>query len=353
MIKFDKIVLLSAWVGRLVQGPGWLRYGAVLLWGASLGFLSWWLLLQELQLSLSSQGSAQQADATQQAERDAAMQQVERQRALVRAQKNELIALEAALPDASEVQDAWATVHQASRKHGLRMEFFKPGPMGSEKPYPQQRASLRLSGSFEALLAFTRTLAVASTPVTIESFSLVSNPSGADSGNSLLFFEAVMLSLHQPAAASSANTRAVPLDAVPSPLLGAAAGTAMPVVMAQDSGRPGASSDPFESQRLVGSPQSAGPVSASPSASTATPAHALKIAPLASMRLMGSVQSAGKMTALVMAGGMLHAVRVGDALGNARGQVTDIRADAITVREFSRAGATESPREVILSLAKN
>jgi type IV pilus assembly protein PilOP len=343
-------------VGRLVLGPVWLRYGVLLVWGAALSLVIWWLLLQDLQQALPPDGPSREAEATKQAKRLAAVQQEGEQRmAAARAQQAQLSALEAALPAVSELQSALAAVHQASRKHGLRMELFKPGPVGSEKPYPQQRAILRLSGSFDDVLGFTRTLAVTGAPVALESFSLMGSPLHVQSTSSNLTLDAILLSLHQPAAsvpvvapapltASAAFTASI----IPAASAASTASTAPAITQLNASG-----GDPFERGRLSALPSLASSTGSDTRGIPATPAQVLQTSALASMRLMGSVQSAGKMTALVMAGGMLHAVRLGDALGNARGLVTEIRASDITVREPGGAGAAQPPRVVVLSLSKD
>lgn len=356
----SRAFVLPALVGRLVRGPRWLCYGALLVWGGALSLAVWWLLLQDLQQTLSPDGPARQAEATRHAERLVAVRQGEQRLAVARAQQAQLSELETALPEVSEVQSAWAAVHQASRKHGLRMELFKPGPVGSEKPYPQQRALLRLSGSFDDLLGFTQTLATSGKAVAFESFSVAGSPRTPEAtGNSMLILEAVLLSLHQPVATPAAAVSA----AFAAPIIPVASGASLPSAAAQVVIAPTApitqpsvsGGDPFETGRLSVLPSWAASLQAASTgtAAGATPALALQTSPLSSMRLMGSVQSAGQMTALVTAGGMLHAVRVGDALGNSRGQVAEIRASEITVREPRGAGAAQPARVVVLSLSKD
>ena len=362
----SKTADLRASVRRLALGPGWVRYGVLLGWGVVLSLASWWLLLEDLQQNLSPNGAVQQIEAAKQAERVAAVQKGEQRLALAREQQLRLSVLAAALPSANDAQSAWATVHQASRKHGLRMELFKPGPVGSEKPYPQQRANLRVSGNFQDVLSFTRTLALAGKPVAFESFSVAGGVRDLEGpGNNRLVLEAVLLSLHQPAVipVTAPTAPTAPTESPTASMVPLAWAPSLPSVAAPTVIAPMASTvqpillggDPFESRRLSDASSSAAPALAASmaAAEVATPAQALHSSPLASMRLVGSVQSAGQKTALVMAGGMLHSLRVGDALGNARGRVVDIRAGELTVQEPSGEGAAQPGRVVVLSLSKD
>ena len=79
-------------------------------------------------------------------------------------------------------------------------------------------------------------------------------------------------------------------------------------------------------------------------------ARPLEALPLSGMRMVGSVRAGEQMAALVLAGGTLHTVRRGDKLGNARGQVAEIRQDGLTVQEPVAPGQTKT-RVVSMSLA--
>lgn len=349
---------LNAMAVRLVFAPGWLRCMVLLAFGMVLTGLCWWLVLQELHQSLPEKSPAL-AEETRLVERRAALQKAQGELALVKAQREQLTLLENELPASADAQSAWATVHQASQRHGLRMAHFKPGPVGSQTPYPQQRASLRLSGSFDALLAFARTLAEAGSPVGIESYVLSSqkaSPSAlgvGDRGGSLTL-EATLLSLLQPAPAA---TPAAVTAAMTAPATEVATGLARAVASAppfasalsQPSGAFGdPSGDPFESGRLAASP-----------ASGAGAANALHSQPLSAMRVVGSVGAADPTsvstapTAVVLVGGTLYAVRVGDALGNAGGRVAEIRADGLTVREPGSPVTAQAVRAATLLIAKD
>jgi Tfp pilus assembly protein PilO len=340
---------LNAIVSRLVGAPGWFRCLVLLMLGAALAGLCWWLVLQELQQSMPAKSPARKVEEGRLIERQSAVQKAEHQRAQVHLEKEQLTALESVLPAGDDAQSAWAAVHQASRRHGLRMEQFKPGPVGSETPYPQQRAALRLSGSFGALLAFTRTLAEAGSPVSLESYFLVS-PAGAaaaagSDGRGNLILEATLLSLHRPAPTAAPAVAAALATASSAAAERSKAPPALQVVSAP---LPGAPRDPFESQRLTPSP-----------ASDSAAVNALNSLPLSAMRMVGSVRAAdpGKaFTALVLVGGTLYPVRLGDALGNARGRVAEIRADGLTVREPSSPGppgTAQAVRSNTLLIAKD
>lgn len=356
---------LNAILVSLASASGWLRCFFLLGFGAAAAGVCWWLVLQELQQSLPAQSSPDPVAQTRRMERQAAVQKAQSQLALGSLQKEQLATLESALPSGKNAQGAWAAVHQASRRHGLRMEQFKPGPVGSETPYPQQRAAVRLSGSFDALTAFTRTLAEARSPVGLESYVLISQTSAGGDGGGSLILEATLLSLHQPArlaAPALATAFAAGNSATPEgqgqlqlPGLEKTAALArdsdsdsspLPAVapFARPPGKPG---DPFESQRL----------SAAPADSGAT--TALNSLPLSAVRMVGSVRAADQtaalpaLTALVLIGGTLHAVRVGDALGNARGRVAEIRVDGLTVREPGSPGTAQASAATTLWIAKD
>lgn len=352
----------SAAVG-LVNASIAIRLGLLLAFSAALAGLCWQLVLQDLHAQLSAQGSAQALKKLRLAERRAEVRRSQAQLTQAQQEKEQIAALEAALPSASQAHAAWAAVHRASRKHALRMELFKPGPVGTEEPYPEQRAVLRLSGDFEALQAFTRTLADDST-VAIDSFSLAGRPLGQSSTvGPALVLEATLLSLHRPAAG------AVPaaLPAVVAAGAGASTGQAAPAMLApvDQAGRirsvaddssaarlapgvpaalSGSGIDPFASERLTSLP-----VPDATSSALTKPLHAF---PLSSMRMVGSVRAGEQVAALLLVGGALHAVRQGDGLGNGRGKVAEIRQDGLTVIEPPGAGQSKV-RSLTLPLAKD
>lgn len=355
---------LSALLVRLVGGPVWWRGLALLMFGAALAGLCWWFVLQDLQQAMPAKSTARQVEEARLIERRAALQKAQAQMASVAQQKEQLAALESALPGGHDARGAWAAVHEASRRHGLRMEQFKPGPVGSETPYPQQRAALRLSGSFDALLGLAQTLAETSSAASLESYLLVSpsstgvlaNSDGA--GSRSLVLEATLLSLHRPA------PKAAPAAAMASAAPGSAAAggpgalrmtntttrvpasiDAPPPAAVLSARLPSTTGDPFESRRLASLP-----------ASEPGAVIALTSLPLSAMRMVGSVRAADPsvaLTALVWIGGTLHAVRVGDALGNARGRVAEIRVDGLTVREPSLPGTAQPARIATLLIAKD
>lgn len=354
---------LSAVFVGLVCGPVWWRGTVLLMFGAALAGLCWWLVLLDLQQSMPAKSTARQVEEARLIERRVAVQKAQAQQASVTQQKEQLAALESALPAGDDAQGAWAAVHEASRQHGLRMEQFKPGPVGSETPYPQQRATLRLSGSFDALLALAQTLAETSSAVSLESYGLVSQASpgvlaNSSAGSGSLVLEATLLSLHRLA------PKAVPAAVMASAALGSEASRAPPAVRVQNTADldrasidappaaavlspelPRTPGDPFESRRLASLP-----------ASEPGALNTLSSLPLSAMRMVGSVRAANPsadLTALVSMGGSLHAVRVGDALGNARGRVAEIRADGLTVREPGSPGSAQPARIANLLIAKD
>ncbi len=339
---------LRAAADRVVSAPTWIRYGLLFAFGACQFALGWWLLVQDLQQSVAAQGPLQELEQTRLAERLAGLRRAERDAALSRLQQDQLAGLESELPDASAATSSWARVHQASEQHGLRMALFKPGPLGVEQPYPEQRATVRLSGSFAALLGFAQALAQGKGPVAIESFSLTGGqgqggPNAAVNGP--LVLEAVLLSLHQPArtaTAPSASASAAPSASASAP------GTGPPATAASSVLAPmaGVTTDPFESQRMLAS-------TASTLTASSAAGQALRAAPLSTMRMVGSVRAAEQSIALLMVSGTLHAVRVGDALGNAHGRVAAILADRITVNEPVTRGPDQTVRPVVLLLAKD
>ncbi len=339
---------LRDFVADLAVAPGWIRLGLILVFGAAQIGLCWCLFLLDLQQTLSQQGPLQELAQARIAERLVETRRGEGGAVQARAEQEQLAELEGLLAKTPGAQAAWASVHQASQQHGLRMENFKPGPVGSEQPYAEQRASVRLSGNFQNLLGFTRTLAEGNRSVAIESYSLsggqtgqvgqVGQASQSVGGGGSLVLEAVFLCLHPP-------ERAIPAALVPSavPSLNAAVDGQGGQLSVQK-GLQSAAADPFEGQRLAG---------LLPSSNTAAASvRALQVAPLSSMRMVGSVRQAERMAALLMINGTLHAVRVGDVLGSAHGQVMEIGPDQLTVREPSTPGQG-SARAVVLTLSKD
>lgn len=346
-------MIFPAHISRVTAGlaaaPRQLRFTLLLVWGLSWFGLCWWLFLHDLQVQVAGQAPAQALEQKRLDERQAVVQQGQAQLALAQDEKDQLAALEAALPGGPDSESGWAAVHQASRQHGLRMEHFKPGSIGTEKPYPEQRAALRLVGEFDALLAFTRSLASAS-PFAIESFSLVRRSDQRATGSLSLVLEATLLSLYRPPLAPSAVMPAgaalsavlTPVDRV-RPSLAAAAD--LPVAQpASPLSLPGAPGDPFASERLAAIHV--------PHVLSSALADPLLTLPLSGMRMVGSLRMGEQLAALVMAGGTLHAVRVGDKLGNARGQVGEIRSDGLTIQEPGGSGLAKA-RAINLSLATN
>lgn len=319
---------------RVFAAGAWVRWALLLVFGTVLFGLCWWLFLLDLQRSLSAQTSAVQAEQLQRTERLAKVQENAGRAGDEPTQRSFLAGLEDTY--LASGPGVWLAVHQASRKHDLRMEHFKPGVTGSEKPYPEQRAALRLSGDFGALLAFTRTLAGSSSRIAIESFSLGVRQTGPG-----LVLEATLLSLHRPPTGVPAALPTVKATSPPPSFstvgLPGSAGLAAPL--------PGAATNPFDGQRLA--------VLLAPVPVAAAPANALRNTPLSSMRMVGSVRTAEQWAAVVLINGSLHAVHVGDALGNARGHVAEIRADGLTVREPAVPGTPQGARVVPLPLGKN
>lgn len=357
---------VTAMVIRLVGAPAWLRGLVLLLFGAAVAGLCWWLVLQDLQQSTRAKSPAKQVEQGRLEALQTAVENAQAQQALVAQQKQQLAKLESTLPAGDDAQGAWSAVHEASRRHGLRMEQFKPGPIGTETPYPQQRAALRLTGNFDALLAFTHTLAEARSPVGIESYVLASQASQGVAGGGSLVLEATLLSLHRPAAnaepAAALAAKASTIASRPTfegqgPVGGNPVNNEAPArAQAAFAWLPSTPGDPFESQRLATWP-----------ASTVV-ANALTSFPLSAMRMVGSVRAADPkagLTALVLIGGALHPARVGDPLGNARGRVSEIRSDGLTVLESGSLslpslpgakgspGAAQSARSVTLLVPKD
>lgn len=350
----------------LVLAPVWLRLGLLLAFGAASAGLCWRLVLHDLDRQLSMQASAISLDQARLEGRRAELVRSQGQLAQAQRQKEQLAVLEAELASASQAQAIWAAVHRASRKHDLRMEHFKPGPIGAEKPYAEQRAALRLSGEFDGLLAFTRSLASeraggSGSTMAIESFSITAHPAGpSSSAGAGLVLEATLRSLYRPAMtaapAGAATTAGSPGQAAqaklatsdetgPSRAAVADSPAALLALLARVglAAQPGPVIDPFASERLAVLPV--------PQATPSVLAKPLQSAPLSSMRMVGSVRAGEQVAALLLVGGALHAVRVGDALGDGRGKVADIRTDGLTVDEPAGPGNTKA-RSVSLALVK-
>lgn len=348
---------LLAVVSRLMDAPAWRRHGALLLLAAVASGLCWWLTLRDLQAAVKAADMARELDVVRLGERVAADRRVDSAAALDASQHGLLADLERSLVSESTGSAVWASVHSASRQHALRMALFKPGSVGTEKPYPAQRAQLRLIGSFEALLGFTRDLAADGGLVALESFALTpylaangaalgTGPEpGLEAGlpDNSLVLDATLLALHRPQAPGLADNDAVKTSARPP---AAQRPQEAPAAATPDSARsalpPGVWGDPFRSQRLF-----------LPPAANADPPSGLQALPLTSVRMVGSVQTPGRVVALVQLAGQLHAVGVGDGLGNGRGRVVEIHADRLTVQEPGGSGAPgTSGRSVTLLLAK-
>ncbi len=330
---------------RAADGPVSLRWGLLVLAAAMQLGLFWWLLVHDLQQALSLADQARQRDETSLTARSAALARGQSMALENQLQKDRLSALEEALPGVADGASVWAGVHEASRRHQLRMALFKPGPVGSEAPYPEQRAQLRLIGSFSDLLAFSQTLAGGPSRIALDGFSL-----SADSSNSgSVVLEATLLSLKRPLA-SRPLTPSIPSEVgapLPKSVPATQASIQASLVTLQPAGG-GGPPDPFDKQRLAITASAASAALAS-----AVPPSALQAAALSTMRMVGSVRAGDRLAALVMINGVLHAVRVGDAVGNSGGHVVQIQMEALTVREPAAPRTGQAARLVTLSLAKD
>lgn len=346
-------------LSRLMESPAWLRHGILILLAALVSGLVWWLTLRDLQASVKAAEVARQLDVVRLGDMAATSRRLESEVSVDGSQHARLTHLERSLVSASAGSAVWTPVHSASRHHALRMALFKPGPLGTEKPYPAQRAQLRLVGNFEALLGFARDLASEGSWVAIESFALTPQPAataiattagtltgtgpgaGASSPDTSLVLDATLLTLHRPLPSGLSDSDPFRASAPLGAALAQPGTAAARPGLTRSAAPAGAWSDPFQSQRLL-----------LPAAASTELASGLQSSPLSSVRMVGSVQTPGRVAALVQVAGQLHAVDVGDALGNGRGRVVEILADRLTVREPGSGSAAAAGRSVTLLLAK-
>lgn len=219
----------------------------------------------------------------------------------------------------------WLQVEAASLAQGLKVESFQPVAPVVLPDRVEQSATLRLKGRYAQLVGWANALAAESPAVGLSRLSLQMGSDG------LLQAEAVLVRYQR---LSPASTQ--PQASRPTPSSAAAR-------LASTANIP----DPFAAPLVRPDPAPAVPPSAS------RRPDPLQAWPLADLRLVGILQQQGQAVALVQVAGRVHAVRVGDGLGQNQGEVVQIDDGGLVLREWTRQpeGAWK-PREVRLQVGQ-
>ena len=233
----------------------------------------------------------------------------------------ELASLELQLPDSQQMAALLSAIHEAARSRGLQSVLFKPGAPQPQAHYVALPLAIELRGGFHAMGQLLADLARLPRIVTVHGLTLTTDKDGA------LLLDAVLRAYRLPDAAERAAQTAASPPLPTSTMAWHRAAAFMP--------RPydaAALADPFG--MLPVAPQAVPGGVAGPD--VRRPREPLESVALSAISMVGSVRQGGRLSALLLAGQRVHAVAVGQHLGQDHGVVTDISEQALQYRELLR-----------------
>ena len=353
---------MAWWCRGLVLWPTTFLAAATVAWvGVLEEQVNGWLQLRDRESAWRAEHAAASARAQQ-------LPGLRARRAELQAQFSHLCAPIGSVPGIAGLLREMAGAGQA---RGLQVDGIKPLPVRRHPTHEEVPVALRISGSYRALRAYLGDLAQLPSMVTLHDLALtpvsssvpppsahqrVSGVAGPSSDGPILLLEATLRAyrgLDEHVAAVHVLA-ADPPQRVPPPRALAVRPSAK-VDNPFDMNRLWRDAAPTSQATLSKAPLSQAPLSKEPPgrpAGEVTPW--LQQHPLDAMVVVGVLGQSGQRLALVRAGGTVHAVRTGQAMGLHGGLVTQISEHALTVTEPSpTAREPRTPRIRVLTLQEN